>query len=183
MPNQGERSDGRSAQGQGEWSRERGPRKGDRGRHQARKRAVEMLFEAEARGLTAAELAESRITLAEKDTEVSALNSYTVTVARGVTENAEHIDDLIAAHLQGWTLGRLPAVDRAILRVAVWELLHADDVPEPVAVDEAVELAKKLSTDDSPGFVNGVLGQVMLVTPQLRAAARAVSEAASGEGT
>ena len=59
-------------------------------------------------------------------------------------------------------------MDRAILRVAVWELLHADDVPEPVAVDEAVELAKQLSTDDSPGFVNGVLGQVMLVTPQIR---------------
>jgi N utilization substance protein B len=91
-----------------------------------------------------------------------------------VTENAAHIDELIAAHLQGWTLDRLPAVDRAILRVAVWELLHAEDVPEPVAVDEAVELAKKLSTDDSPGFVNGVLGQVMLVTPQIRAAAAAV---------
>lgn len=141
-----------------------------------------MLFEAEARGLTAADLAESRSTLAEADSEVSALNPYTVTVVRGVTDNAEHIDDLISSHLQGWTLMRLPAVDRAILRVAVWELLHAEDVPEPVAVDEAVELAKKLSTDDSPGFVNGVLGQVMLVTPQLRAAARAVSEAARSEG-
>ena len=74
----------------------------------------------------------------------------------------------------GWTLERLPAVDRAILRVAVWELLHAEDVPEPVAVDEAVELAKHLSTDDSPGFVNGVLGQVMLVTPQIRAASAAI---------
>ena len=97
-----------------------------------------------------------------------------MTVAQGVTQNAAHIDDLISAHLQGWTLDRLPAVDRAILRVAVWELLHADDVPELVAVDEAVELAKQLSTDDSPGFVNGVLGQVMLVTPQIRAAAAAI---------
>ena len=105
---------------------------------------------------------------------MSALNPYTVTVAHGVTEHAAHIDDLISTHLQGWTLERLPAVDRAILRVAVWELLHADDVPEPVAVDEAVELAKQLSTDDSPGFVNGVLGQVMLVTPQIRAAAAAI---------
>ena len=104
------------------------------------------------------------------------LNPYTVAVARGVSEHAAHIDDLITSHLQGWTLDRLPAVDRAILRVAVWELLHADDVPEPVAVDEAVELAKELSTDESPGFVNGVLGQVMLVTPQIRAAARAVRE-------
>ena len=100
--------------------------------------------------MTAAEIADSRTTLAESDAETSGLNPYTVTVARGVTEHAAHIDDLISAHLQGWTLERLPAVDRAILRVAVWELLHAEDVPEPVAVDEAVELAKKLSTDDSP---------------------------------
>jgi N utilization substance protein B len=148
--------------------------KPDRGRHQARKRAIDLLFEAEARGLTAAEVAEGRAELAETKTGVSPLNPYTVTVARGVTEHAAHIDELITSHLQGWTLERLPAVDRAILRVAVWELLHADDVPEPVAVDEAVELAKVLSTDDSPGFVNGVLGQIMLVTPQIRAADAAV---------
>ncbi|MGZ4523457.1 MAG: transcription antitermination factor NusB, partial [Mycobacteriaceae bacterium] len=72
------------------------------------------------------------------------------------------------------TLARLPAVDRAVLRVAVWELFHATDVPPVVAVDEAVELAKQLSTDDSPAFVNGVLGQVVLVAPQVRAAAAAV---------
>jgi N utilization substance protein B len=149
-------------------------RKPGRGRHQARKRAVDVLFEAEARGLTPAEVADARNALAHAQSGVSALNPYTVTVARGVTEQAAHIDDLISAYLQGWTLERLPAVDRAILRVAVWELLYADDVPEPVAVDEAVELAKQLSTDESPGFVNGVLGQVMLVTPQIRAAAEAV---------
>jgi transcription antitermination protein NusB len=156
-----------------------------KGRHHARKRAVDLLFEAEARGLTAAEVAEQRAALAEAKPEIDPLNSYTVTVAQGVTEHAAHIDDLISAHLQGWTLQRLPAVDRAVLRVAVWELLHAEDVPEPVAVDEAVELAKELSTDDSPGFVNGVLGQVMLVTPQIRAAAQAVTDAARGgaEGT
>ncbi|MBU3684988.1 MAG: transcription antitermination factor NusB [Mycobacteriaceae bacterium] len=146
-------------------------RKPDRGRHQARKRAVGLLFEAEARGLSAAEVAESRAALAGSDDEVSPLNAYTVTIAQGVTANAAHVDELISSHLQGWTLERLPAVDRAILRVAVWELLYAPDVPEAVAVDEAVELAKELSTDESPGFVNGVLGQVMLVTPQIRAAA------------
>jgi transcription antitermination factor NusB len=146
-------------------------------RHQARKRAVDLLFEAEARGLAAAEIAESRAALAESNPEVSGLNAYSVNVARGVTEHAAHIDDLISSHLQGWTLERLPAVDRAILRVAVWELLHADDVPAPVAVDEAVQLAKELSTDESPGFVNGVLGQLMLVTPQIRAAADAVRSA------
>jgi N utilization substance protein B len=149
-------------------------RKADKGRHQARKRAVDLLFEAEARGLTPAEVADARIALAEANSDVSALNPYTVTVARGVAAHSAHIDELITSHLQGWTLERLPAVDRAVLRVAVWELLHAEDVPEPVAVDEAVELAKDLSTDESPGFVNGVLGQVMLVTPQIRAAAAAV---------
>ncbi len=144
------------------------------GRHQARKRAVDLLFEAEARGLSPAEVADGRTVLAESDQDVSALSPYTVTVARGVTQDSAHIDELISSHLQGWTLERLPAVDRAILRVAVWELLHADDVPEPVAVDEAVQLAKELSTDESPGFVNGVLGQVMLVTPHIRAASAAV---------
>ena len=153
-------------------------RKPGKGRHQARKRAVDLLFEAEARGITPAEVASGRSSLAESDKDVTPLNPYTETVARGVTEHAAHIDELITAHLQGWTLERLPAVDRAILRVAVWELLHATDVPEPVAVDEAVELAKELSTDESPGFVNGVLGQLMLVTPQIRAAA-----AVRGAGT
>ena len=156
------------------------PDRPDRGRHQARKRAVDVLFEAEARGITPAEVAAARNSLAAKQSDVTALNSYTVTVARGVTEHAAHIDDLISAHLQGWTLDRLPAVDRSILRVAVWELLHATDVPEPVAVDEAVELAKQLSTDESPGFVNGVLGSVMLVTPQIRAASAAVRGAVQG---
>lgn len=151
----------------------------ERGRHQARKRAVDLLFEAEARGLTAAEIADARNARAEEQADVKPLNKYTATVAHGVTQHSAHIDDLISAHLQGWTLERLPAVDRAILRVAVWELLHADDVPEPVAVDEAVELAKKLSTDESPAFVNGVLGQIMLVTPRIRAAAEAVR----GDGT
>jgi N utilization substance protein B len=154
-----------------------------KGRHQARKRAVDLLFEAEARGLTPAQAADARAALAEAKL-TAPLHPYTAAVARGVTEHAAHIDDLIVTHLQGWTLERLPAVDRAILRVAVWELLYADDVPEPVAVDEAVQLAKELSTDDSPGFINGVLGQVMLVTPQIRAAAQAVREAVRGkEGT
>lgn len=149
-------------------------RKPVRGRHQARKRAVDLLFEAEVRGISAAEVVDTRAALAEAKPDIARLHPYTAAVARGVSEHAAHIDDLITAHLRGWTLDRLPAVDRAILRVSVWELLHAADVPEPVVVDEAVQLAKDLSTDDSPGFVNGVLGQVMLVTPQLRAAAQAV---------
>ncbi len=157
------------------------PARPAKGRHQARKRAVDLLFEAEARGLSPAEVVGVRTALAAANPDVASLPPYTVAVARGVGEHTAHIDDLITSHLQGWTLDRLPAVDRAILRVAVWELLYADDVPEPVAVDEAVQLAKELSTDDSPGFVNGVLGQVMLVTPQIRAAARAVRSAGPPE--
>lgn len=152
-----------------------------KGRHQARKRAVDLLFEAEARGLSPAEVVDVRTGLAQANPEIAALQPYTATAARGVGEHAAHIDDLISSHLQGWTLDRLPAVDRAILRVAVWELLYADDVPEPVVVDEAVQLAKELSTDDSPGFVNGVLGHVMLVTPQIRAAAQAVRGAVASD--
>jgi transcription antitermination protein NusB len=162
-------------------SRPARPARPVKGRHHARKRAVDLLFEAEARGLSPAEVVDVRTALADSNAEVAALHPYTVVAARGVSEHAAHIDDLLSSHLQGWTLDRLPAVDRAILRVAVWELLYADDVPEPVAVDEAVELAKELSTDESPGFVNGVLGQVMLVTPQIRAAAQAVRSAAAPE--
>ncbi|AYE95478.1 transcription antitermination factor NusB [Mycobacterium paragordonae] len=150
-----------------------------KGRHQARKGAVDVLFEAEARGLSPVEMVEMRTALTQANPDVTALLPYAAVVARGVSEHAAHVDELITSHLQSWTLDRLPAVDRAILRVAVWELLYADDVPEPVAVNEAVELAKELSTDESPGFINGVLGQVMLVTPQIRAAARAMQGGAS----
>ncbi|MFC9788373.1 transcription antitermination factor NusB [Rhodococcus sp. NPDC127528] len=147
-------------------------------RHKARKRAVDFLFEAEARDLDPVNLASERSELATKDESVAPVSAYTVTVVTGVAENLDRLDRVIADHLQDWTLDRLPAVDRAILRIAVWELFHATDVPPVVAVDEAVELAKELSTDDSPAFVNGVLGQVVLVAPQVRAAAAATSQRA-----
>lgn len=148
-------------------------------RHKARKRAVDFLFEAEARDVDPVELAEERAQLAARDDSVAPVAPYTATVVQGVAENLDRLDQVIASHLQDWTLERLPAVDRAILRIAAWELFHATDVPPVVAVDEAVELAKELSTDDSPGFVNGVLGQIVLVAPQVRAAAAATSQRAS----
>ncbi|MDV7242573.1 MULTISPECIES: transcription antitermination factor NusB [Rhodococcus] len=147
-------------------------------RHKARKRAVDFLFEAEARDLDPVDLATERADMSGKDESVAPVAPYTVTVVTGVAENLDRIDAVISSHLQDWTLERLPAVDRAILRIAVWELFHATDVPPVVAVDEAVELAKQLSTDDSPGFVNGVLGQVVLVAPQVRSAAAATSRRA-----
>jgi N utilization substance protein B len=124
-------------------------------RSKARKRAVDVLYAADLRGR------DRREQLAE---EVAAgqppVNDYTVRLVEGVDEHAAHIDRLIDEHASGWTLQRLPDVDRAILRMATFELRWADDVPNPVVIDEAVQLAKTLSTDDSPAFVNGVLGAI-----------------------
>lgn len=142
-------------------------------RHKARKRAVDLLFEAEARDVHPVDLAADRVELAVADDQVAPVPPYAQTIINGVADNLDETDRVIADHLHEWTLDRLPAVDRAILRIAVWELFHATDVPPVVAVDEAVELAKQLSTDDSPAFVNGVLGQIVTVADQVRAAAAA----------
>ncbi|MFE9320325.1 transcription antitermination factor NusB [Nocardia sp. NPDC052278] len=142
-------------------------------RHKARRRAVDLLFEAEARDVDAADLLTERAELATQDQAIAPVHAYTRTLVEGVADDLDRVDGTIESYLKDWELSRLPAVDRAILRIAVWELFHANDVPPVVAVDEAVELAKELSTDDSPGFVNGVLGQVVLVAPQVRAAAAA----------
>ncbi len=150
-------------------------------RHRARRRAVDLLFEAEARGIRPVEVVAQRREIAATDDTVPPVSDYTAAVVCGVAADQDRIDRTISDYLQDWTLPRLPAVDRAILRIAVWELFHAPDVPPVVAVDEAVELAKELSTDDSPGFVNGVLGQVVLVAPQVRAAAAATRPGGAGD--
>jgi N utilization substance protein B len=151
-------------------------------RHKARRRAVDLLFEAEARDVDVSELIAERVQLSAGDASVAPVNPYTSTLVEGVADDLDRVDGTIESYLQDWTLSRLPAVDRAILRVAVWELFHANDVPPVVAVDEAVELAKELSTDDSPGFINGVLGQVVRVAPQVRAAA-AATRSTPGQGS
>ena len=126
-------------------------------------------------------MARERIELADSDETVQQVNPYTVTILEGVADNLDRIDSTIESYLKDWTLERLPAVDRAILRVGVWELFHAPDVPPVVAVDQAVELARQLSTDESPSFVNGVLGQIVLVAPQVRAAAAATLRSPESE--
>jgi len=100
--------------------------------------------------------------------EAAPLGEYAEVLVRGYAAHAEVIDDLLDEYAEGWTLERMPAVDRAILRIAVYELVYSADVPPAVAVDEAVELAKSLSTDNSPRFINGVLGQILTIAPQLR---------------
>lgn len=125
-------------------------------RSKARKRAVDILFESELRDLGPRELLAERTIVPEG----APTNDYTVVLVEGVVEHRVRIDTLITEHAEGWELSRMPAVDRAVLRLGLYELLWADDVPRAVAIDEAVELVKALSTEESPRFVNGVLGAV-----------------------
>lgn len=125
-------------------------------RSKARKRAVDVLYEADVRGR------DRRALLAERVADGNPpVPEHTVRLVEGFDENAHRIDELIDTHASGWSIDRLPDVDRAILRMAVYELLWVEDVPDAVVIDEAVELAKTLSTDDSPGYVNGVLGAIL----------------------
>ena len=133
-------------------------------RTKARKRALDVLFEAEQRQLGVIELLAERIR--QPGTE-AALPQYSVELVEGVHERTDRIDELISTHAHGWTIGRLPAVDRAVLRIGIWEILYNDDVPDAVAVSEAVELAAALSTDESPAFVNGLLGRILELKPTL----------------
>jgi len=133
-------------------------------RTKARKRAVDLLFEAEQRGLNARDLLAER--LAKPVTEAP-LNEYTAELVEGVVAHWTDINELLTTYSQGWTLERMPSVDRAILRLGAFEVLYGTDVPEGVASSEAVELAKTLSTDESPKFVNGLLGRLAEVKPTL----------------
>lgn len=139
-------------------------------RSKARKRALDVLFAAEARGVDPLTVLEERLQppIGPQTQQWVPLGDWAEALVRGVVEHADHIDDLISEHAHGWTLERMPAVDRTILRIAVYELAYTADVPPAVAVDEAVQLAKSLSTDDSPRFVNGVLGQILAIAPRLR---------------
>lgn len=131
-------------------------------RSKARKRALDILFEAEQRGTEPLTLLAERLPVAQPP-----VPEYAVTLVEGVQAHRERIDELLSTYSQGWTVQRMPAVDRAVLRIGVYELLWRDDIPDAVAVDEAVELAKALSTDASPAFVNGLLGRLLQMKPTL----------------
>jgi N utilization substance protein B len=125
-------------------------------RSKARKRAVDLLYEADLRGDDAITTLAERVALADPP-----INDYTIHLVEGVTGRRAEIDRTLSEYSEGWMIDRMPGVDRAILRIGLFELLWADDVPDAVAIDEAVELAKSLSTDESPKFVNGLLGRVL----------------------
>ncbi len=133
-------------------------------RSKARKRALDILFEAEQRGINAETLLAQRI---EKPATEHALNEYSIEIVRGVVAHWIPINELLASYSQGWTIERMPAVDRAILRIGAWEVVYSETVPDGVAISEAVALAASLSTDDSPTFVNGLLARLAEVKPTL----------------
>lgn len=125
-------------------------------RSKARKRALDILFASELRSEDPAEVLDRAIAAGEGPT-----NDYTSVLVRGVVEHLARIDEVLTTYSKDWTLARMPAVDRNVLRIGVYELLWcADDIPEGVAVSEAMHLVQDLSTDDSPAFVNGLLGAV-----------------------
>lgn len=129
-------------------------------RTKARKRALDILFSADVRGeeLGTVLAAEAKRAASEPAREASWL--YAREIVDGVIDNADAIDEQITTFAKDWSLARMPAVDRALLRIGTWEILYNDAVPAAVAIDEAVELAKEFSTDDSGAFVHGVLGRI-----------------------
>jgi transcription antitermination protein NusB len=136
-------------------------------RGKARKRALDVLYASELRGVAAgAVLREGP--LAEGAAQVApAANPYVATLVEGVVAHQVRIDELLSTYSAGWALDRMPAVDRNVLRIGVYELLWRDDVPDAVVIDEAVNLVRGLSTDESPAFVNGVLARILDLRPRL----------------
>lgn len=133
-------------------------------RTKARKRALDLVFECEARNILLNDLLDERIVANDPP-----VNEFTVVLIRGLAENINRIDDLLENYSEGWSLDRMPAVDRNVLRLAVFEILYVDDVPDAVAVSEALNLVRDLSTDESPTFVNGLLGNIVRNKPALSA--------------
>lgn len=130
-------------------------------RTKARKRALDVLYESDVRNLPFAD-----VLAAAEQRAPTPLNPHTRTIVEGVTAHRQRIDDLLSTYSTGWTLDRMPAVDRNILRIGVWEILWSD-VPDAVAISEAVQLASDLSTDESSGFVNGVLARLLDIKSHL----------------
>ena len=146
-------------------------------RSKARKRALDILFEAELRGLPSLQLLSERQSVGDVPVQ-----PYAAELVRGVATHSERIDELISWNLVDWTLERMPAVDRNILRIGVYELLWADGVPDGVAISEAVALAQDLSTDNSASFVNGVLARIKADKPTLSLDPEASAFAGEEEG-
>ncbi|MEY4452112.1 MAG: hypothetical protein RLZZ380_1233 [Actinomycetota bacterium] len=130
-------------------------------RTKARKRAVDALFAADLRDGMANDLLDEAELQSEDRASQGEIFNYARKAVLGVLQHQNEIDDELSTYAQGWSLTRMPALDRAILRLATWEILFNDEIPDAVAIDEAVEMAKEYSTDSSAGFVNGLLGKIV----------------------
>jgi N utilization substance protein B len=131
-------------------------------RSKARKRAVDVLYESDVREVNPLWTLAERVKLADPP-----VNGYTVELVEGVQAHRPRLDEILSQYADGWTIQRMPGVDRAVLRLSLYELLWQQDVPHAVVIDEAVELVKSLSTDESPRFVNGLLARVLRDRDQL----------------
>jgi N utilization substance protein B len=135
-------------------------------RSKARKRALDILYESDLRGSSAVAVLETQIGRRAADKEPE-LNAYVRTLVEGVTANQEQIDEILSTYSMGWTLDRMPAVDKAVLRIGAYEIIWGEDIPDAVAISEAVTLVTDLSTDESSSFVNGLLGRIAEIKPNL----------------
>ncbi len=128
-------------------------------RSKARKQALDLLYETDIRGTNLVETLISR-DVPDDGPDARPIRDYTKELVNGVSANRRKIDELITTYAQGWDMDRLPAVDRNILRLGIYEILWSSDVPTSVAIDESLTLAKELSSDDSSKYIHGVLGRI-----------------------
>jgi N utilization substance protein B len=135
-------------------------------RSKARKAALDLLYEADIRGTNAIETLNLR-DIVEEGPDARPIREYTRELVNGVGDNFRKIDELITTYAQGWDMDRLPAVDRNILRIGIYEILWSQTTPDGVAIDEALTLAKELSTDESAGYIHGVLGRISSIKESL----------------
>lgn len=128
-------------------------------RSKARKQALDLLYESDIRGSSALELLQSRDVI-EDGPDARPIREFTKELISGISTNSRKIDELITTYAQGWDMDRLPAVDRNILRLAIFEIVWTADLADGIAIDEALTLAKELSTEESAGYIHGVLGKI-----------------------
>ncbi|GAA1891230.1 transcription antitermination factor NusB [Asanoa iriomotensis] len=141
-----------------------GPKTSMPARRKARKRALDVLFEADLRDRPPTDVLTDYVARLERP--LPGHLDYATGLVNGVAAHLDRIDELIASYAEGWTIDRMPVVDRNLARIAVYELLYVDEIDDAVAITEAVELARQMSTDDSPRFLNGLIGRIAEYAPR-----------------
>ena len=134
-------------------------------RTKARKRALDILYSADMRQISIDDAIAAEAARAVSEPARAASWLYAREIVDGIVDNQADIDEMIETYAVGWTLARMPAIDRALLRIGIWEIMYNNEVPDAVAISEAVEAATVLSTDDSAGFINGLLAKISQVKP------------------